>query len=367
MKSTLFAACLVLLMSGCNSGSSNSTTQPINQPKADYHFSDNALEEVLEERLAVLNSMNLTFDGKVYSTLKFSDDLYDDKLVMLSNIAGDSVILRLTDMSKSGSNCVIYFDSSNIEQFDCSPSKISSSSDRSLLESQTDSTAKTVRLEFLTEAYNYLTAIGSTILSAQLDSGEVNVKTSFAFDQFYRDVICSGTCSNRVNSTLGVTTYLQLKKIIESHNGLKMNILFNNHIGGSADDDINMYTGLLINDNQMNTFVTKNGSVFSGGTDLFAAGEQRILERATKVGPIEQAMQIGVHSWSEGDKTAKDIPYTDESHRKQATYFNHIMGTQGIPFYMFTLDSAPAKGAHWVTQADSDKYGLITKLINPKS
>lgn len=112
----------------------------------------------------------------------------------------------------------------------------------------------------------------------------------------------------------------------------------------------------------MNTVVTATGSVFSGGTDLFAAGKQRILQRSNVNNAIELNKQVGVHSWGEGDKTAKEFPYTDESHRKQATYFKTMMGDKGIDFYLFTLDSAPANGAHWMTKADSDKYGFITQI-----
>ena len=153
-----------------------------------------------------------------------------------------------------------------------------------------------------------------------------------------------------------------MKDIIEQYSGLGMTLKFNNHIGGSADDDINMYTGLMIKDNNMTTMVTATGSVFSGGTDLFTAGNLRILQRSNKAVAIEKNQQVGVHSWSNGQDSAKDIAYTDESHRRQATYFNTMLGDQGVDFYIFTLDSAPADGAHWLTKADSDKYSFITRI-----
>ncbi|EAR56043.1 hypothetical protein SKA34_11545 [Photobacterium sp. SKA34] len=36
-----------------------------------------------------------------------------------------------------------------------------------------------------------------------------------------------------------------------------------------------------------------------------------------------------------------------------------MLGDKGVDFYMYTLDSAPASGEHWVTKNESDKYGLI--------
>ena len=118
----------------------------------------------------------------------------------------------------------------------------------------------------------------------------------------------------------------------------------------------------MINNNKVTTVVTPTGSVFSGGTDLFAAGNPRILQRADTTKAVELNKQVGVHSWAEGDKTAKEFPYTNESHRQQATYFTKVMGGKGIDFYIFTLDSAPASGEHWMTKADSDKYGFITRI-----
>jgi hypothetical protein len=134
-------------------------------------------------------------------------------------------------------------------------------------------------------------------------------------------------------------------------------------VNGSLDDDINMYTGLMIRDNNMTTVVTESGAVFSGGTDLFAAGSSRILQRSTKIEAIENNQQIGVHSWGDGDgTTALDIPYTDDSHRKQATYFETMLGDTGVDFYIFTLEAAPFDGEHWVTRSESDTYGLITEI-----
>ncbi|GAL09718.1 hypothetical protein JCM19233_695 [Vibrio astriarenae] len=95
---------------------------------------------------------------------------------------------------------------------------------------------------------------------------------------------------------------------------------------------------------------------------MFAAGYPRILQRANAINAIEDNKQIGVHSWSNGDKTAKDFPYTDESHRKLATFFTKVMGEEGVDFYLFTLDSAPFDGEHWLTEAESNKYDFITRI-----
>jgi hypothetical protein len=50
---------------------------------------------------------------------------------------------------------------------------------------------------------------------------------------------------------------------------LKLILVFDSKTDGSSDDGINMYTGLLIQERQMNTLVSTSGSAFSGETDLF--------------------------------------------------------------------------------------------------
>ncbi|MEZ8224448.1 alpha/beta hydrolase [Vibrio splendidus] len=299
-RKTLLALPLVLL-AGCNSSSNSSkaATKAQVKPKADYVFSSAKLGELYQERQEVQESMELTYDGVQYETILFAEDISDkQKVVRLADSLGQSVDLYFPDAGFD--SCGIYTESRGLDVFDCS----------------------------------------SALRSVSNETGAVE----------------------RINSTLGASTYSQLFDIVKLYRGSEMTLKFTNHIGGSADDDINMYTGRMIKNNKMTTIVTPTGSVFSGGTDLFAAGNPRILQRSNTKQAIELNKQIGVHSWGTGDKTAKDFPYTEESHRKQATYFKKVMGDTGIDFYIFTLDSAPSDGEHWVTKTDSDKYGFITRI-----
>lgn len=363
---TFLLAAPLILLAGCNSGSSNnsSTTKPLLKPAANYQFTDAARDELLEERQDILNSMMLSYDGKAYSNVKFAESLGDENtLIQLADDNGNSIDLYLLGADEV-EECIIYHEASNrVDSFQCGADKRSISNDTTLIQTTTTHASLPIQVEYNHEDAEYITSIGSTILTAVDNQNQINITTSFAFEGFFRDLICQPSCDEKTPSTLGVTTFLQLKDITEQYKGSNMTVRFDNPIGGSADDDINMYTGLMINKNQMTTIVTPTGSVFSGGTDLFAAGNERILERATANAAIEADKQVGVHSWAEGDKTAKEFPYTDESHRKQATYFDTVMGSKGIDFYLFTLDSAPASGEHWVTKADSEKYNFITKII----
>ncbi|HAS6022050.1 TPA: alpha/beta hydrolase [Vibrio vulnificus] len=360
-RKTIFALPLILL-TGCNSSSDTGqeTTKAQLKPKADYVFSSAKLEELYKERQEIQEAIKLDYNGVQYETILFAEDISDEqKVIKLSDSLGQSVDLYLPDAGVD--DCAIYSEG-DLDFFDCGAAKRSVGNDTTLINTTTNIKKQQVALEYHNELIQYVTSLGSTILSNTKNGDKVTITTSFAFDAFYRDVLQNTGTIEHITSTLGATTYSQLLDIVKLYQGSEMTLKFNNHIGGSVDDDINMYTGLMINRNNMTTVVTPMGSVFSGGTDLFAAGNPRVLQRADSTKPIELNKQIGVHSWGEGDRTAKEFPYTNESHRKQATYFKQMMGDKGIDFYLFTLDSAPASGEHWLTKSDSDKYSFITRI-----
>ncbi|SMY34989.1 alpha/beta hydrolase [Photobacterium andalusiense] len=362
-RKTLLALPLIIL-AGCNSSSnSNKTiTKAQVKPKADYVFSSAKLDELYQERQEIQQeAMRLTYDGVQYNKILFAEDLNrEQKVVRLADSLGRQIDLYLPDAGVD--SCGIYTERKGLDLFDCDAALRSVSNETTLIKTTTNNKELPIELEYDNDLSQYVTSIGSTILSTTQNGNQITITTSFAFNAFYHNVLKETGTVDRIESTLGVSTYSQLFDIVKLYQGSEMTLRFNNHIGGSADDDINMYTGLMIKSNNMTTVVTPTGSVFSGGTDLFAAGYPRILQRADTNKAIALNKQVGVHSWAEGDKTAKEFPYTDESHRKQATYFKKVMGNKGIDFYIFTLDSAPASGEHWMTKADSDKYSFITRI-----
>ncbi|MFA0038396.1 alpha/beta hydrolase [Vibrio sp. 10N.261.52.A1] len=360
-RKALLALSLTLL-AGCNSSSSSNkpATQAQAKPKADYVFSSAKLGELYQVRQEVQESMRLTYDGVQYEKILFAHPIDGGEMVVrLADSLGQSVDLYLTD-EKIGV-CAIY-SQGNVDPFDCRAAQRSIGNDTTLIDTTTAQRKLVVKLEYQNEEVEHVSDVGSTILSETKSGNKVTITTSFAFNDFYRDVLKNTGAVERITSSLGATTFSQLLAIVKSNIGSKFTLKFDNHIAGSLDDEINMYTGLMIYNHKMTTVVTPAGSVFSGGTDLFAAGYPRILQRADTSKAIEQNKQVGVHSWAEGDKTAKEFPYTNESHRSQATYFKKVMGDKGIAFYMFTLNSAPASGEHWMTKADSDKYSFITRI-----
>ncbi|MEZ9056803.1 alpha/beta hydrolase [Vibrio pelagius] len=354
----LLLALPLIALAGCNSTSNGTHKAKVAKPAADYKFTGSALDEIIEDREDYFEGMSLTYDGKSYHKVQFAEGF--GNVLLIARLADDHGQTLDVAIYNDRPGCYIYSPKTRLKTFDCRANKRSVGEDKTLIQSEVEGSRQSVMVEYYNEAFEALGSMGSTILTASEVDGKVNIVTSFAFDDIYREIKPVDDPRNR--STLGVTTFLQLKGLVEKYVGEDMTMKFDNHIGGSGDDDINMYTGLLINKTKMHTVVTPNGSVFSGGTDLFAAGQTRTLQRAKKIDNFETLEQIGVHSWGTEGKTAKDFPYTDESHRKQATYFNTVMGDKGVDFYLFTLDSAPFNGEHWITKADSDKYQFITHI-----
>jgi hypothetical protein len=71
-------------------------------------------------------------------------------------------------------------------------------------------------------------------------------------------------------------TLNRLRDVTRANPGAKI-LVFNN-IGGSVDDDANLIFIQAVRNAGFKTIVPSNGLVASGGTDLFLAGVERILE-----------------------------------------------------------------------------------------
>lgn len=351
------------LLLGCGSSDSKSTDK-LTQPKADYAFTDADKDDILAEREPLTKAMNLQLNQQQFNQVNFVHKDAYFTLFELSSDEGNHLTLMLANGQGENTHCVIYHSSDNMETFQCAQKDFTQSDDTSVLQNQPTTQYNVVNLEYQHGLLEYGDMLGSTRLTFNPSNHGDEIITSFAFDGFYQDVMCDQTCAEVQYSALGASTYIALETLQEEQNMTGATLVFNNPIAGSLDDEINLYSGLLIRDNQLNTKVSKTGSVFSGGTDLFAAGVERILEVGADKSAIEKNKQIGVHSWAEHGKPAKSFPYSYEGHRMQATYATKMLGDNGIPFYLFTLDAAPADGEHQMTRQELEKYALVTEFID---
>ncbi|ABE53849.1 hypothetical protein Sden_0559 [Shewanella denitrificans OS217] len=154
-----------------------------------------------------------------------------------------------------------------------------------------------------------------------------------------------------LNGTLGTATYIQMDELIKTKS---FDTLKFGKVSGSINDDINMHTGRLIRAAKLTTLMPTGSFAYSGGVDLFAAGNQRIFQ---------DGGELGVHSWCcLAGKDAGQLSKTDPAHGAQLTYFREMLGAEkGPEFYFFTINAAPAASIHKMKKAEMVKYSLITE------
>lgn len=157
---------------------------------------------------------------------------------------------------------------------------------------------------------------------------------------------------NQVYGFLSETTNADERK-----NNLKsVKVLVFTTVLGSADDETNLDLGCLIRLRKLITFLPARGTIASGGTDLFLAGQKRIVEVGAK---------IGVHSWNSGFFSRRNASKLPKDHRDHAKYLNYYRIIE-IPeeFYWFTLRVAPPSSVHWMTEEEMLIYKVFTDLVH---
>ena len=154
-----------------------------------------------------------------------------------------------------------------------------------------------------------------------------------------------------VKGVINTGSHDRMYHILEDEPGVHTVVL--TYVPGSADDEVNLELGRLLHEIGMTTYLPAQGEVASGGTDLFLAGVQRIVERGAL---------IGVHSWSSDGAEAGDmLPRDHPEHELYLSYYRDI----GIDeaFYWYTLQAAPSEGIHWMTEEEMTLYAIYTSLL----
>lgn len=152
------------------------------------------------------------------------------------------------------------------------------------------------------------------------------------------------------SGTIDHTTLAAFEEITEENPEIRTLVLQN--IEGSVDDDANVVFSRVVRDAGFDTVVPSDGLVASGGTDLFLAGHQRVLEPGACV---------GVHSWGGGGYVAAELPEDHSEHHRYLDYFADI----GVDpaFYWFTLDAASEDEMHWMTAAEANRFDMTTRAV----
>ena len=151
-----------------------------------------------------------------------------------------------------------------------------------------------------------------------------------------------------MNGEINSKTPQQLKEVVEANPNITTIVMLD--VPGSCDDEANLPMATWVRNQGLNTYLTKTSHVASGGTDFFLAGVNRTME---------EGAQIGVHSWSDGMKEAKDVPKNDPAHEMNRKYIEDMLGKDD--FYWYTIYAAPASDIHYMTAEEIHTFQLVTQ------
>lgn len=152
--------------------------------------------------------------------------------------------------------------------------------------------------------------------------------------------------SGEINSK----TLNQFEAIIA--NNPSIDTLLEGVVEGSLDDDTMIALAYRVRELGMATHLNADSEIYSGGVDLFLAGVERTMERGAK---------IGVHSWADFFKEAKDYPRDSPEHEQNRKYIEDMLGADD--FYWFTIYAAPADSIMLMSESEILEYGLLTQPI----
>ncbi len=140
------------------------------------------------------------------------------------------------------------------------------------------------------------------------------------------------------------------RRMIAAHPGLRALRLID--CPGTLDDDANLALARMVRHAKLDTHVPAQGSVRSGGVELFLAGVRRTAEPGA---------EFGVHSWQDSDgNEADDVGANDPAHRVYLTFYRD-MGLDDATaqsFYRFT-NATPHDDVRYLTTADLSRFGLL--------
>ncbi len=172
--------------------------------------------------------------------------------------------------------------------------------------------------------------------------------TSGKATQFGPFIILSNT-EAQMNGVTDETTPGHFRQMIRAYPGIKRISMID--CPGTENDDANFEVARMIRKAGINTHVPANGSVRSGGVELFLAGLKRTYEKGA---------EFGVHSWIDEDGfQADDVPVNDPINAAYIGYYQEV----GLPpqtaraFYAFTNQTA-FNAIHYMTEQELERFQI---------
>ncbi|MFD0964084.1 T9SS type A sorting domain-containing protein [Pseudofulvibacter geojedonensis] len=189
-------------------------------------------------------------------------------------------------------------------------------------------------------------------LSNYLNSLTLNENAPLRFD------VPSNTSTYAVlHGVIGSTTPAVTQTFIDNYPNVTTLVFM--QIPGSEDDTANLQASQKLKDRGYTTYLpavnayNQDAFIASGGTDMFFAGNKRI---------IDPGAEVGVHSWSDGTNEATDYPVGHDNHQPYINYYVAMGLSQADSeaFYYYTINAAPANNIHNMTEAEIEQYKLRT-------
>ncbi len=125
-------------------------------------------------------------------------------------------------------------------------------------------------------------------------------------------------------------------------------------VPGTVDDDANLALGRMIRKAGLATHVPDQGSVRSGGVELFLAGVER---------SAAPTAEFAVHSWRDEDgREAGDLPDSDPVHQAYLAYYRDmgLSADTARAFYKMTNET-PHDQARYLNADALDDYVSLVK------
>jgi len=152
-----------------------------------------------------------------------------------------------------------------------------------------------------------------------------------------------------LNGATDEATPSQFRQMITQYPGIKRISMID--CPGTENDDANLEVARMIHKAGISTHVPANGSVRSGGVELFLAGLKRTYEKGA---------QFGVHSWIDEDgMQARDVPANDPINAAYIGYYQEV----GLPpqtaraFYAFTNQTA-FDSIHYMSEQELARFQI---------
>lgn len=154
-----------------------------------------------------------------------------------------------------------------------------------------------------------------------------------------------------MNGEINSKTPKQLKEVINNNPEVKTIVML--EVPGSLDDEANIPMAEWVREKGLNTYITENSLIASGGVDFFLAGNKRSMEKGAK---------LGVHSWKDSSGVeAKDLPKEHIDHEMNRKYIENMLGKDD--FYWYTIYAAPANDIYYMNMEEIEKYNILTEPI----